>query len=79
MKQIFNRAAEEQQVVEAAPAVEKKTVAPKFVDKFDEFVRVQEGDALALKCSFVAHPQPQVKWVSNGKPVDGAVDSRWLR
>jgi len=45
---------------------------PKFIQRFDEFLRVQEGDEITLNCAFTGCPEPLVTWTSNGKLIEDA-------
>jgi len=58
------------------PSSKTPSIAPKFLDRPEEFVRAQEGDKIVLKCQFRGSPPPQVTWShQNGKPVEGAVQN----
>ena len=53
-------------------SVAKVFIPPKFVSPFDEYIRIQEGDSLALECEITGNPIPKVMWTINDKKVENA-------
>jgi len=73
-------AAQEEKIPEAEtqpskPAAKIPSIAPKFTERPEEFVRAQEGDSVELKCLFRGSPPPKVTWSAAGHPVEGAVQN----
>jgi len=51
------------------------TCAPVFIRK-PQSASVIEGDPVKFTCQVQGHPEPEVRWEKDGKPVDMTSDSR---